>query len=127
MAIIFVQCIIEDVNITTTLKKEDFNMKVMRTINATINAVQDRVTITKKAGRNLQGLEKSYYQKLVTISGPSVHKPNKVLKSFLKAYKHQIEKLKIKEQLDAPFKHNSRVVANAKTLLKGIIGSIKKG
>ena len=102
-------------------------MKVMRTINATINAVQDRATITRKSGKELQGLEKSYYQKLVTISGPSVHKPNKVLKSFVKAYQHQVEKLKIKEQLDAPFKHDSTVIANAKKLLKGIVGSIKKG
>ena len=101
-------------------------MKITRTVNATIGAIKDRATITLHSEKRLQGIDREYYKKLVEVSGPSVHKPKKVLASFVKAYRHQVERLKIQEQLNAPFKQDSVVMANAKTLLKGIINTIKK-
>ena len=102
-------------------------MKVMRTINATYRAIQDRATITQGSGRQLEGTKKAYYERLVQISGPSVHKPNKILKSLIKAYKHQKQKLIELEELNAPFREPSPLVSDAKALLKGVINVFKKG
>lgn len=102
-------------------------MKVTRTINATYRAIQDRAMVTMNSGRRLNEIDKRYYDKMVQISGPSVHKPNKVLKSLIKAYKHQKQKLIELEELNAPFREPYPLVSDAKALLKGVINVFKKG
>lgn len=102
-------------------------MTIIRPINAAYRAIQDRATITMRSGKQLEGTNKAYYDKLVEISGPSVHKPSRVLKSFIKAYKHQNKKLKQLEEWKAPFRETSPLVADIKLFLKGIINTFKKG
>lgn len=72
--------------------------------DAALNATRDRITITKGAKKKLTGTDLRYYSKLKSISGPSVHNPNKVVKSWIKAYRHQIERAKWIKQMEQPFK-----------------------
>ena len=84
--------------------------------DAALNATKDRITITKGAKKQLTGTDLRYYNKLKSISGPSVHKPNRIVKSWIRAYNHQIEREKWIARLQQPFKTPS--------IARKIIGSI---
>lgn len=80
-------------------------MKIVRIYNAVVNATVERRFISKtKNNKNINDIEKTYYKSLINVSGPSVHKPKKVINSWIKAYKHQIERQKMIEQANKPFK-----------------------
>lgn len=78
-------------------------MHVMRTVNAAICATQDRRLISKAAKGKIPPERKWFCQALERYSGPSVHAPNKVVKSWIKAYQHNIERIKMIEELNKPF------------------------
>ena len=82
-------------------------MKIQRTINAIIGATKDRRNITRDSKRKLEGIELRCFKTMENISGPSVHNPIKVVKSWYKAYKEYVKRLKLIEDLNKPFKKPS--------------------
>ena len=82
-------------------------MKIQRTINAIIGATKDRRDISRSSKIKLDPMEQRYYQRLENISGPSVHNPIKVVKSWYKAYNENVKRLKLIEDLNKPFKKPS--------------------
>ena len=76
---------------------------------AAVNATRDRIFISKASKRNLSEADLAYYKILKAQSGPSVHKPKRVIKSWLRAYNHQIEKCKWISQIEQPFKQKSTI------------------
>ena len=104
------------------------NFGIERRINAAIGATMDRRFITKRAKKEstLKGIDLQYYNDLKKVSGPSVHNPVKVAKNWIKAYNHNITRLKNVEAWNAPFKKQSQVAQIAKTILSKIIKSFKR-
>ena len=84
-------------------------MNIQRTINAIIGATQDRRNITRDSKRKLDGIELRCFKTMESISGPSVHNPVKVVKSWYKAYNENIKRLKLIEDLNKPFKKPSLI------------------
>ena len=99
---------------------------IVRSIEAAYGAFLDRKAVTLMHHKSLNGIDLQYYNKLVETSGPSVHKPNKVIKSFIKAYKHQVAKLKMEESINAQFATPSTTKKIAKALIKGIVKPFTK-
>lgn len=79
-------------------------MRIERMINAAIGATKDRCYITRGAKQKLEGIDLQYYKDLQKSTGASVHNPIKVIKNWYKAYNKNLEKLKIIEDLNRPFK-----------------------
>ena len=84
-------------------------MRIQRTINAIIGATKDRRDIRRGAKHKLEGVDLQFYNELKSTSGPSVHNPVKVAKSWYKAYNENIKKLKLIEELNKPFKKPSLI------------------
>lgn len=84
-------------------------MRIERIINAAIGATLDRrdVTVLSKNLKNLSQEKCTSYKILSEKSGPSVHNPVKVIKSWVRAYHANIERQKMIECLNAPFKHET--------------------
>jgi len=81
-------------------------MKIVKIMNAAIGATQERCFITKKAGKQtLDKTERMYYDKLYETTGPSTHRPVQIVKSWYKAYKLNMDRLDLVDELNAPFKH----------------------
>ena len=80
---------------------------LVRMYKAAISATQDRIYITRRASKKMSPSELLYYKKLKAQSGPSVHKPNRIIKSWIRAYNHQIERAKWISQIEQPFKQKS--------------------
>lgn len=87
--------------------KEIYTMQIMRTINAAIGATKDRKFISKAAKGKIAPNEKHYCQLLMETSGPSVHAPNKVIKSWIKAYQENVQRIKNIEAINKPFEKHS--------------------
>lgn len=102
-------------------------MIITRSVKAAYGAFLDRKAVTTMNRKSLKGIDLQYYNKLVETSGPSVHRPNRVVKSFIKAYKHQVAKLTELEKLNRPFKTTSSLVSDTKSLLKSVVSLFKKG
>lgn len=84
-------------------------MRIERIVNAAIGATLDRrdVTVLSKNLKNLSPRKQSSYEILREKSGPSVHNPVKVVKNWIRAYHANIERQKMIEQLNAPFKEQT--------------------
>ncbi len=82
-------------------------MRIQRTINAAIGATKDRRDITCGSKQKLEGIDLQIYKGLTDTSGPSVHNPIKVMKSWYRAYNSNIKKYKEIEELNKPFKKPS--------------------
>ena len=81
-------------------------MKIEIIVNAAIGATLDRrdVTALSKNLGTLSPRKQSSYEILSQKSGPSVHNPIKIVKNWIRAYHANIERQKMIEQLNAPFK-----------------------
>lgn len=82
---------------------------IVRMCNAAINATRDRIFIKNASKRNLSGSDLAYYNILKAQSGPSVHKPSRIIKSWIRAYNHEMEKSKWIAQMELPFRQKSTV------------------
>ncbi len=80
---------------------------IVRMYRAAVNATRDRIYITRASKRNLSDLDSAYYRKLRASSGPSVHKPKRIIKSWIRAYNHQMERAMWIAKIEQPFKKNS--------------------
>lgn len=74
-------------------------MRIQRTIAAARCAVADRILITKGAKGKVDPEQLNYYKLLEAVSGPSVHHPAAVVKSWYKAYLHNVERIKNAEAI----------------------------
>lgn len=95
-------------------------MKIQRIVNAAIGATLDRrdVTVLSKKTDHLSSRKYESYKILKKQSGPSVHNPIKVIKNCIKAYHANIERQKMIEHLNAPFKEQSRTSQIAKKIIR---------
>ncbi len=97
-------------------------MRIERTIKSIIGATKERKFISQNAcmknRQNLETMDRKYYQDLVNTSGPSVHNPIKVLKNWRKAYIDNLERNKLIDEINKPFKKP--------TLIKKIITKLFK-
>jgi len=84
-------------------------MKIQRSISAIRCAIADRRFVSHASKANLSKYERQYYDKMVDISGPSVHSPIKVMKNFYSAYQHNIQRIKVTESYMNAFKEPSKV------------------
>jgi hypothetical protein len=82
---------------------------LVRMYNAAIRATRDRIIISQGARSRLSGADLEYYNILKSQSGPSVHKPKRIIKSWFKAYNHQMQQAKWINQIEKPFKRKNVV------------------
>lgn len=79
-------------------------MSIKTYYNAAICATYDRRDVRNMSKRKvLSPIEKSYFNELVTQTGPSVHNPIKVIRNWFKAYQQNIVRQKEIEAINAPF------------------------
>jgi len=81
----------------------------MRIYRSAIGATQDRRTVSRGAKGKLKADEMYYYSILQSKSGPSVHNPYKVIRNWRKAFKNEMQKNKMIEELQRPFRHRSLI------------------
>lgn len=84
-------------------------MKINRIFTAAIGATQDRHLITRAAKGTTDPLELQFAKTLEKVSGPSVHAPKAVVKSWYKAYVDNVKRLKRVEIINRPFERKSAI------------------
>ena len=84
-------------------------MKINRIFTAAIGATQDRRLITRAAKGTTDPLELQFAKTLEKVSGPSVHAPKAVVKSWYKAYVDNVKRLKRVEIINRPFERKSAI------------------
>jgi len=82
------------------------NMKIQRMLNSAIEATRERRFISKAPNRNLDRLDRMYLDRLVEISGPSVHSVNKIIKNWKRAYDYNMAKDEYITAMKNQFKKN---------------------
>lgn len=94
-------------------------MKIIKIMNAAIGATQERTYITKNARKQLDDrVEQIYYNKITQETGPSTHKPVQIAKSWYKAYKLNMERQNLVEELNKPFKTKGAIVSIIEKMFK---------
>lgn len=83
--------------------------KINRIINAAIGATLDRKMIYKAAKGTLNSENIQYSKLLEDISGPKADTFMESVQRWKKAYNSNIERIKLIEELNAPFKKTSLV------------------
>lgn len=84
-------------------------MIVNRMFTAAIGATQDRRLITRVAKGTADPIDLHFAKTLEKVSGPSVHAPKAVVKSWYKAYVDNIKRLKRIEIINRPFEKKSAI------------------
>ncbi len=95
--------------------------KVNRVINAAIGATMDRRFISKAAKGKIPADEINYSKILVDISGPSANNFKDSCARWHKAYLSNLSRIKLIEEVNAPFKQDNSAIR----FIKNIIQSIK--
>ncbi len=93
-------------------------MRVQRIIKAAIGATLDR-RLVNNAARNLDKTPKdNFVKRLEAISGPSASNCRDSLTSWRLAYLNNLERIKMIEKMNEPFKKKSPLVEFFKNLFK---------
>lgn len=102
-------------------------MIIQRIYNAAIGATYDRAQITKdsKHVKKLDKIEFDCFNKKRATSGPSVHNPIKIAKSWRLAFLENMKRQKMIEDLNAPFEKTG-VLSKTKQIVKDIAKTIRK-
>lgn len=91
-------------------RKKTPNMKIQRIVTAAIGATQDRRVINKAAKEPIKAKHNRYYiDKLVQVSGPPATNFRQSINSWRKAYLSNLARIKLVEDLNAPFKKKSTI------------------
>lgn len=91
-------------------RKKTPNMKIQRIMNAAIGATLDRRIINKAAKEPVKAKHNSrYIAQLEKVSGPPAANFKQSLDSWRKAYLSNLERIKLIEDLNAPFKKKSTI------------------
>lgn len=86
-------------------------------IKSSVGAIQDRHFIGKNSKNSkLSGIEAQYYNRMVMETGASTKNPVKYFKNLKKAYSVNVNRCKLVEQANAPFKKPSVVSTAVKTI-----------
>lgn len=94
-------------------------MKIGHIVSAAICASKERKFVAQHAKKHLpEKMEQDYYDKLVEISGESTHNPVQIVKNWHKAYQANMERLKLVDSLNKPFKSSDTIVSAIKQLFK---------
>ena len=84
-------------------------MMINKIFTAAIGATQDRRLITRVAKGTADPLELQFAKTLEKVSGPSVHAPKAIVKSWYKAYVDNVKRLKRVEIINRPFERKSAI------------------
>jgi len=84
-------------------------LRIEKIYTAAVGATADRRVVSKGAKGKLPKEEIRFYNMLKASTGASTHNPVKVVKNWRRAYIANMERVKMIEQLNAPFKHQSAV------------------
>jgi hypothetical protein len=91
-------------------------MKIEKMYNSAIGAFYDRLYISR-GKKNISRIDLNYYNILERQSGPSVHGPINVMKSWYKAYLHNMDRYDMIERLQKPFHKKSTIWAGIRKII----------
>lgn len=91
-------------------------MKIQRIINAAIGATLDRRIINQAAKGKISKTDVKYVNQLEKVSGPAASSFKQRLTSWHLAYQSNLDRIKLVEKINAPFKK--------KSVIKDFIGSM---